>query len=62
MATSSKKSKKKSAAYRLVNEETGYQYIARLGREAYDKLKDKKIRKYVPKLRKHADFVVRKVK
>jgi hypothetical protein len=54
--------KRKSAAYRLVNEETGHHYVIRLGREGYDKLRDKEVIKFNPKLKKHAPYKVRKIK
>ena len=56
------KSKKKSAAYRLINEETGTHYIVRMGRESYDKMKDKLVSKYDRKTHMHAKFKVKKVK
>lgn len=56
-----KSSKKKSAAYRLINEETGTHYVIRLGRSGYDKLREKVLTKFDPKLRKHvAAFKVKK--
>lgn len=57
-----KSSKKKSAAYRLVHEATGHHYIVRLGRDGHDKLKDKTVRKYNPKLKAHVEYKVKKVK
>lgn len=54
------KSKKKSAAYKLINEQTGTHYIIRLGRDGFDKLKDKTIRKHDPKLKAHGNFKVKK--
>jgi ribosomal protein L33 len=57
-----KKSSKKSLAYRLINEETGSHYVVRLGREGFDKLKERSISKFDPKLGKHAKFKVRKLK
>jgi len=60
MAKTKKSSKKRSNAYRLINKQTGTHYVVRLGREAYDKLREKTIRKYDKKLRAHADFEVKK--
>jgi len=59
MATK-KSSKKKSAAYRLINKETGTHYVIRYGREGYDKMREKKVKKYDPKTQKHELFEVRK--
>ncbi len=61
MATK-KSTKKRSSAFRLVHEETGHHYILRLGREGYDKLKDKKIKKFHPKLKTHVDYVIKRLK
>lgn len=57
-----KSSKKKSLAYRLHHEGTGHHYVVRLGREGYDKLKDKLIKKFNPKLKKHVEYKVKKTK
>lgn len=54
--------KKKRIAYRLYSKETGEHYTIVLSREAYDKLKDKKLKKYSKKQRKHIDFEVKKLK
>jgi|GEM_PF-6495700 len=56
------KGKKKSAAYRLIHEETGHHYVIRLGREGFDKMKDKKVRKYHPRLKQHVEYKLRKIK
>lgn len=59
-----KSSKKKSAAYRLINPKTGTHYVVRLGRTSFDKLKDKKVNKFDYKLGKtgaHAEFVLKKI-
>jgi hypothetical protein len=62
MAKSKKSAKRKSLAYRLWNPETGYHYVVRLGRTAYDKLKDSKIKKFDPVKNAPANFEVRKIK
>jgi hypothetical protein len=55
--------KKKQNVYRFYNSETGEHYTVRLGKEAYDKLNDKPIRKFSKKLKKHAIFkLTKKVK
>lgn len=55
--------KKKQNVYRFYNSETGEHYTIRLGKEAYDKLADKPIKKYSKKLKKHTDFkLTKKVK
>ena len=56
------KSKKKSSAYRLINEETGTHYVVRYGRETYDKMKDKTVKKFDKKKQAHANFKVKKIK
>ncbi|MCS7317553.1 MAG: hypothetical protein NZZ41_04455 [Candidatus Dojkabacteria bacterium] len=56
MAKSSKK--KKTNVYRFYNPETGEHYTIRLSKNAAEKLKNAKIRKYSRKLRKHVDFVL----
>jgi hypothetical protein len=53
-------SKKKTLAYWLIHKETGHHYVLRLGREAYDKLKDEKIKRYNPVLKGHVEYVIRK--
>jgi hypothetical protein len=62
MATSKKSAKRKSLAYRLLHAATGHHYVVRLGRTAYDKLKDTKIRKFNPVTNTHELYEVRKVK
>lgn len=57
-----KKGKRRSLAYRLLHPETGHHYVVRLGRTAYDKLKDTQIMKYNPFLRKHVPYEVRRIK
>ncbi|MBL8015204.1 MAG: hypothetical protein JNK26_03385 [Candidatus Doudnabacteria bacterium] len=57
-----KSTKKKSAAYRLYNEETGTHYVIRLGREGFDKLKDKQVKRFDYKLKTHAKFKLKKIK
>ena len=59
MAKGSSK-KKRSMAYRLVHEETGHHYVLRLGREGYDKMREKKVKKFNPVLRTHALYIVKK--
>lgn len=55
--------KKKQNVYRFYNNETGEHYTIRLGKDAYDKLADKPIRKYSRKLKKHVEFkLTKKVK
>lgn len=55
--------KKKQNVYRFYNSETGEHYTVRLTKNAYEKLTDKQISKYSPKLRKHIDFkLTKKVK
>lgn len=58
----SKSTKKKSNAYRVYNEKTGTHYVIRLGREGFDKLKEKPIRKFDQKIKAHADFKIKKIK
>jgi len=61
MAKSSKK--KRQNVFRLFNSETGEHYTVRLSKEGFDKLNDKGIKKYSPKLRKHVEFkLTKKVK
>lgn len=55
-----KSTKKRSLAYWLIHKATGHHYVVRLGREAYDKLKDKTVRRYNPVERKHVEYVLRK--
>ncbi len=55
-------SKRKSLAYRLFHPGTGHHYVVRLGRTAYDKLKDVKIKKHNPVLKEHAFYEIRKIK
>jgi len=55
------KRKQRRNVFRLLNKETGEHYTIRLSREAYDKLKDKKIKKYDAKQKKHVNFEVKKV-
>lgn len=55
--------KKKQNVYRFYNNETGEHYTIRFGKEAFDKLVDKPIRKFSKKLRKHIEFkLIKKVK
>lgn len=55
--------KKKQNVYRFYNAETGEHYTIRLGKEAYEKLADKPIKKFSKKLKKHTDFkITKKVK
>ncbi|MDQ6985366.1 MAG: hypothetical protein Q9M91_08260 [Candidatus Dojkabacteria bacterium] len=56
------KKNKKVLTYRFMLKETGEHYTIKLSREAYDKLNDKKIRKFSKKLKKHADFELVKLK
>lgn len=57
-----KSGKKKSAAYRLYHKETGHHYVVRLGREGFDKMKDKKVKKFNPRLKTHVEYEVKKIK
>lgn len=54
--------KRKSLAYRLYHPDTGHHYVVRLGRTSYDKVKDKKIKKFNPTLGEHVEYEVRKIK
>jgi hypothetical protein len=61
MAKSSKK--KKQNVFRFHNKDTGEHYTVRLSKDASDQLKDKTVRKYSAKLRKHVEFsLTKKVK
>jgi ribosomal protein L33 len=62
MAKSKKSAKRKSLAYRLLHTETGHHYVVRLGRTSYDKLKDKKVKKFNPVVKKHVLYEIRKIK
>lgn len=55
--------KAKTNVYRLYNKETGEHYTLRMSREAYDKLAEKKVKKYSKKKQKHIEFeITKKVK
>jgi hypothetical protein len=57
-----KSSKKRSAAYRLTHKDSGHHYVIRLGREGFDKLKDKKVKRFNPKLQQHVEYELKKIK
>jgi ribosomal protein L33 len=53
--------KKRSSAYRLHHKDTGHHYVIRLSRDAFDKVKDKEIRKYNPVLKQHVAYKAKKI-
>jgi len=57
-----KSKNKKQNVFRIYNSETGEHYTVRLSREAQEKLNNQKVKKYSKKLRKHTEFVVKKLK
>jgi ribosomal protein L33 len=57
------KKSKKVIVCRFYNKKTGEHYTVRLGRNAYEALSGKKIKKYSKKLNKHVEFeLTKKVK
>lgn len=50
------KKKSKLGIYRWQHKETGEHYTVRLSRDAYDKLKDTKAKKFSKKQRKHVEY------
>ena len=52
--------KKRSSAYRLKSTASGHHYTIRLSRDAFDKLKEKEIKKHDPNVKAHVKYTIKK--